>query len=96
MLSLASVGKSLSNILNQGHTTSWHQNQNPETLAFHNFSFLSKHGNIINHWDCMLMKTGVWDCGICEFCTIETHEIEREMELIIYPPKSDKDTASLF
>ena len=44
----------------------------------------------------MLMKTGVWDCGICEFCTIETHEIEREMELIIYPPKSDKDTASLF
>ena len=44
----------------------------------------------------MLMKTGVWDCGICEFCTIETHEIEREMELTIYTPKSEKDTASLF
>lgn len=42
------------------------------------------------------MKTAVWDCGICEFCVIETHEIEREMELTIYTPKSEKDIASLF
>lgn len=40
----------------------------------------------------MLMKTGVWHCSICEFCIIETHDIEHEMERTTYTPKSEKDS----